>query len=240
MTNWKTHFANQKDFIPYAREAGYEGIIMTSWSTSGVYGFTWDIGFEVVDMVQLRNTYPMTGFQILIASYAEALKSKYKIDPKEFVINYSEKQFGLEEVDGEIMWNYFSRPLELIQNGKPTISESIEQMQEEFNLIREQLKTIKPKRNEKEFAHFDLMADLRKHYLEFKLVESNYNSPEFSTDEVPELINKLEQILMDAEELNKRFSSLNEGFLYDSEIKEQNEIRVQPVRVLYNRLIKLR
>jgi hypothetical protein len=240
VTDWKNHFANQKDFIPYAREAGYEGLIMTSWSTTGLYGFTWDVGYEVVDMVQIRNTYPMSGFRILIASYAEALRTKKQIDPKEFVIHYSQKRFGIGKEEGEILWDYLSRPVELIQNGKPTKSDSIEQMQDDYNLIRKRLKTINPKRNKKEFAHFNLMADLRIHYLKFKSVESKYNSPKFSIDQVPELVGELEEIFSEAKELNKRFSGLNKGFLYESEIEEQNEIRLQPVRVLYNRLVKLK
>lgn len=240
VTDWKTHFNNQKDFIPYARNADYKGSIMTSWSTTGQYGFTWDVGYEVVDMVQIRNTYPMTGFRILIASYANALESKDPIDPKEFVIQYSRKRFGLGKQDGEMLWDYLSRPVELIQNGKPTKSESIEQMQDEFGQIRELLIKINPHRNKDEFAHFKLMADLRMHYLDFKLVQSKYNSPKFSVDKVPELVEELEQIFAEAKVLDKRFSDLNTGFLYDSEIEEQNEVRIQPVRVLYDRLVKLK
>jgi hypothetical protein len=54
------------------------------------------------------------------------------------------------------------------------------------------------------------------------------------------LVGELEEIFSEAKELNKRFSGLNKGFLYESEIEEQNEIRLQPVRVLYNRLVKLK
>ena len=240
VTDWKTHFNNQKDFIPYARKADYKGSIMTSWSTTGLYGFTWDVGYEVVDMVQIRNTYPMTGFRILIASYANALESKDPIDPMEFVINYSRKRFGLGKQDSEILWDYLSQPVELIQNGKPTKSESIEQMQEEFGQVRDILVKINPNRNKDEFAHFILMADLRMHYLDFKLVQSKYNSSEFSVDKIPELVEELEQVFAEAKVLDKRFSDLNKGFLYDSEIEEQNEVRIQPVRVLYDRLVKLK
>ncbi|MES2308011.1 MAG: family 20 glycosylhydrolase, partial [Verrucomicrobiota bacterium] len=38
-TDWNTHFQNIHDYIPYARKARYEGIVMTSWSTSGIYGY---------------------------------------------------------------------------------------------------------------------------------------------------------------------------------------------------------
>ena len=96
-TNWPVHFKNQKEFIPYARKSNYEGIVMTSWSTSGVYGFTWDVGYDVIDMEQIRNTYPLSGFRILIASFAEALNSPQAIEPKDFVQKYAKERFGLDE-----------------------------------------------------------------------------------------------------------------------------------------------
>ncbi|PRX51637.1 family 20 glycosylhydrolase [Salegentibacter salegens] len=240
VTDWKTHFNNQKKFIPYARQAGYEGIVMTSWSTTGLYGFTWDVGYEVIDMTQIRNTYPMSGFRILIASYVESLNSKDSINPEDFVLQYSRERFGLEKEDGRILWDYFSKPVELIQNGKPEKSKSIEQMQFDYGQLNEKLNRINPKRNITEFNHLKLMADLRMHYLKFKAIEARYNSPEFSIDQTPELAEELENIFDEAKVLNRRFTALNKGFLYDSEIKEQNDIRIQPVQVLYDRLVKLK
>ena len=66
------------------------------------------------------------------------------------------------------------------------------------------------------------------------------NSPAFSTEQTPQLLEDLEAVLEEAEELNERFLDLNEGFLYEAEIEEQNEIRMEPVKVLYNRLAKLK
>ena len=130
--------------------------------------------------------------------------------------------------------------MELIQNGKPVKSESIEQMQEEYSVIRDELVQVIPRKNKKEFAHFKLMADLRMHYLDFKIIESRYNSPDFSTEQAPKLLEELVDVLQDAKGLDKRFSELNKSFLYEAEIEEQNEIRIQPVKVLYNRLAKLK
>ena len=39
LTQWMKHFDNLTTFLPFARSHGYEGIIETSWSTSGTYGF---------------------------------------------------------------------------------------------------------------------------------------------------------------------------------------------------------
>ena len=240
MTTWPTHFKNQKDFIPYARQAGYDGMIMTSWSTSGVYGFTWDVGYDVIDMEQIRNTYPMTGFRILIAAFAESLKQQEPLNPKAFVLKYAEDRFGLKIDEGEKLWEFLSVRPELIQNGKPTRSESILDVRESYTEVRDGLCEIKPEKNTEEFAHFKLMADLRIHYLKFKEVEAEYNSDDFEVEDSPKLLAKLNEISAEAEELNDRFARLHQDFLYDAEIRDQNAIRIQPVDVLYNRLSKLK
>ena len=239
-TDWYKHFKNQEDFIPYARDAGYKAMIMTSWSTSGLYGFTWDTGYDVVDMVQVRNVYPMSGFQILIASYGKALKSKTPIDPKQFVMEYGKNQFGLDKNETAKLLDFLFFKPKLLKNGEPPSVDNIRQMKEKYAKLRDPLFKLKPKKNKKEFAHFKLMADLRMHYLDFKEVQSRYNSVNFSISQTPELLNELKKILKDAKKLGERFSKLNKGFLYEAELKEQNELRVQPIQVLYNRLAKLK
>ena len=77
-------------------------------------------------------------------------------------------------------------------------------------------------------------------YLSFKAIEAEYNSENFRISQTPVLLNKLDQILENAKSLDKRFIELNNGFLYDSELNEQNEIRVQAVHILHDRLSKLK
>lgn len=240
VTDWSTHFKNQVEFIPYAREAGYEGMILTSWSTTGVYGFTWDVGYDVIDMVQIRNTYPLSGFRILMASYAKAIDMKEPINPQDFVVEYASKRFGFDKKDALKLWDFLSAEPELISNGKPTKSESIAEIKDKYNIVRNELLKLEAKHNKAELEQFKLMADLRIHYLNFKEIESNYNSPNFTSSQAPILLKELDAILLNAKELNKRFITLNKGFLYDSELKEQNELRVQAVHVLYDRLLKLK
>ncbi|MCM4156016.1 N-acetyl-beta-hexosaminidase [Gramella sp. AN32] len=240
VTDWKTHFKNQRDFIPYSRNAGYEGMVMTSWSTSGVYGFTWDVGYSVVDMVQLRNTYPLTGFRILIASYAEALKTKDTINTEKFIENYSKTRFGLSIKDTERFVAFLNSSPELIVNGKPKESESIGEMIKYFGNIRDELIKVDVKDNVEEFAHFKLMADLRMHYLNFKQVEATYNSVDYTSDQAPKLLKQLDGLIAEAKDLNTRFYKLNAGFLYDAELNDQNALRLQQVEVLHDRLSKLK
>jgi len=240
VTDWKTHFKNQRDFIPYSRNAGYEGMVMTSWSTSGVYGFTWDVDYSVVDMVQLRNTYPLSGFRILIASYAEALKTKDTLDTDRFIKNYAKTRFGLSTDDTRRFVTFLNSKPELIVNGKPKESESIAAMIEYFDPIRDELLKVEVKNHQDEFAHFKLMADLRMHYLNFKQIEAAYNSKGYTSDQAQQLLKQLDVLLAEAKDLNERFYSLNKGFLYDAELKDQNALRLQQVEVLYDRLSKLK
>lgn len=236
VTCWEKHFNNQRDFIPYAREAGYTGIIMTSWSTSGVYGFTWDVNYEVMDMEHIRNTYPLSGFRILIASYAQALNQPEPIDPHKFVVQYAADRFGLTGAEGELLWETLTISPELIVNGKPASSPSISAMRDTVATAVAKMKTLKASKNTNEFEHLRLMLDLRDHYLAFKEVESRFNSPDFSIDDRESIVAELDPLIRDSRKLDKRFSRLNRGFLYDTEIAEQNMIRNRKLMLLHERL----
>ncbi len=236
VTCWEKHFNNQRDFIPYARNSGYTGIVMTSWSTSGLYGFTWDVGYEVIEMEQIRNTYPLSGFRILMASYAEALNSVTPVDPRAFVIRYAQERFGLSAEQGKDLWVVLTVDPELIVNGKPAVSPSISAMRDTVEAAVAIMSKIKPSKNATEFEHLRLMLDLREQYLAFKEVESVYNSDGFSLDEKDKIIHELERLLAQAKKLDKRFTRLNRDFLYDSEIAEQNTIRNRKLVLLYRRL----
>lgn len=236
VTDWKKHFENQRDFIPYARSAKYQGMVMTSWSTSGLYGFTWGVGNQVIDMEQIRNTYPQSGFRILIASYARALSQQDPINPASFVIEYAQKRFGLTKEGGSLLWKALTISPELIVEGKPAGNQSIQEMRNENNVARQILYQLKPERNQKEFDHFRLMADLRDYYLAYKEIEAAYNSPAFNDKISLQLINELNDLKKRAVKLDERFYRLNKGFLFDGEIREQNNIRNKPVDLLYLRL----
>lgn len=237
VTEWEKHFNNQRDFIPYSRKAGYEGVVMTSWSTSGVYGFTWDSGNELIDMEQIRNNYPMSGFRILIAAYAQALKQQAPIDPEKFVVSYAKGRFGLLESDGEKLWKALTVAPELLIYGKPKNSNSISEIRKSNDVARKVLNELKPSDNKKEFEHFRLMADLRDFYLAFEEVNAQYNSESFNQNKAKELIPELEKLKEESKILNQRFTELNKGFLYDSEIRDQNRIRNEQLNVVYQRII---
>lgn len=239
LTDWEKHFNNQRDFIPYARKAAYEGLIMTSWSTSGLYGFTWDDGYDLVDMEQIRNVYPLSGFRILVAAYAQALKQSEPIVPEAFVSEYAQERFGLSVEESKKLWEALTLDPEMIRNSKPAKSKTIAEMISKTEYARSILYALKPKKNIDEFEHFRLMVDLRKHYLKFKALEAVYNSDNFSRKEAGKLIPKLEELIAESEMLDKRFSTSHQGFLYDKELADQNMIRKKPLTMLYDRLLQV-
>jgi hypothetical protein len=236
VTCWEKHFNNQRDFIPYSREAGYTGIVMTSWSTSGLYGFTWDVNYEVTDMEQVRNTWPLSGFRILLASYAEALNSLDPLDPHAFVVRYAQERFGLTVPEGEQVWEILTISPELIVNGKPATSPSIAAMRETVEDAVAKMKSMKPMSNRDEFEHFRLMLDIRLHYLKFKEAEERFNSPGFSIDDRESVVADLEALIAETKDLDRRFAKLNRGFLYETEIAQQNMIRNRKLFLLHRRL----
>ncbi len=236
VTCWEKHFDNQRDFIPYARKAGYTGVVMTSWSTSGLYGFLWDVNYEVMEMEQIRNTYPLSGFRILLASYAAALNQIEPIDPHKFVVQYASDRFGLTEAQGELLWETLTIPPELIVNGKPATSPSISNMRDTVAAAVAKMNSLKPLKNKDEFEHLRLMLDIREHYLAFKEAEARFNSPGFSIDDRVSIVSDLEKLIRESKSLDRRFSRLNKGFLYGTEIAEQNLIRNRKLILLHERL----
>lgn len=241
VTDWMTHFNNQRDFIPYARKSGYKAMFMTSWSTSGLYSFTWDVGSDVQDMEPIRNNYPLSGFRILIACYAKALKQTAPIDARAFVIDYAQTRFGLSAMDGEKLWKTFNLVPELIVNGKPAKSKDIATMIGQNLEVIKILGDLKPNKHLKEFSHFRLMADLRAYYLAYKQILATYNAEDFTIAKAKNLglLHQVQVLLDQSKELDKRFAALNKGYLKAAEITKQNAVRNRPVIQLFLRLNNL-
>lgn len=232
LTDWIKHFNNQKSFIPYGRKAGYEGMIMTSWSNSGLYSFLFDNGWEIQDMEQIRNVYPLNGFRILLAAYGKAVNQSEAIDPENFVIDYAQSRFGLNKEQGGILWKVLSAKQEVVQKGKSATGVAVNDMLEEVTTLNNLLKSLRPKKNKKEFEHFKLMFDIRENYLNFKAIENIYQSSTFNRSQVNDLYKKMNQVLKEETKLDKRFNSLQKGFLHDEEIKHQNTIRKRKMIVV--------
>lgn len=232
LTSWITHFNNQRDFIPYSRQAGYEGIIMTSWSTSGLYSFLYDQSWEIQDMEQVRNVYPLNGFDILLEAYARSLSQTNPLDPEAFVLEYAEERMGLSAEQAKILWSVFCTPQAMVRREEIKNPTRIESMYQQAVEAKNKLYGLQPKRNKIELEHWKLMADIRVNYLAFKKIEAIYQSDDYRPAMSTSLLKSLNDLLKTEKQLDKRFASLQKGFLSEREIKHQNEIRKRKLLVI--------
>src|SRR3984957_10394349 len=117
LTRWQHHLDNIASFIPQCRKLGYKGIVMTSWSTSGVYDALFNADDEVVDLYAVRHVYPLSGFRLLVAAYTQALREP-GFDAGTFVARYCHDRYALDEAGaGNLRHALFNAPYKVI-NGK--------------------------------------------------------------------------------------------------------------------------
>ncbi len=238
LTQWEKHFKNIHDFIPLARKFGYKGIVMTSWSTSGLYGSTWESPKDLVELYPIRRVYPLSGFNMLIEAYFSALRTREPLNIRQFVHQYGEQQYGFEEREVDKFWNALrSNPYEINQGVGSVQSVSIAQMKDSADWVLRELKSLSPKKNKREFAHYVLMAQIRQRYLRYMDVEMALNRPDFDASSLPRLKMELKGLL--DERLDKVFKDLNSDFLYTEEIHQENELRNSKIRLLQARLNRL-
>ncbi len=243
-TTWEKHFDNQEVFIPYCRKQGYNGIVMTSWSTSGIYSTIKELDYEVVDMVPLRYVYPMNGFNLLIYMYGRALSQAEPIDAEKVVVEYAQEKLGLSAAEGKMLYEILMIPQVRFPQAKPRADQhgnikSHDELIAEMDAAVVKLKTMKPKRNSCDIDHLSLMFEIRGNYIRFKKLESEINCPETQIADGKTLLIRMEEILKVEERLCKRFTSLQKGYLHPSEIEEINSRRMHKMHDIYNRLARL-
>lgn len=191
--DWMKHFRNLQTFIPFAREHNYQGIIETSWSTSGQYGYHYENGFEVQSIQPIRQVYPMIGCQILIDAYCQALRQEEPLDIERFIQDYGKEKFGLNDTEAADFLLYFTE-------GKPL--------------------TVKPRKNQKEFAHFNLLADLNRTQTRYRRALARVESPKFRAEQREALAPEFRDIHRESLRLNQRLRKALKGYLKDGCIEE--------------------
>lgn len=232
LTQWMKHFNNLADFLPFARTYGYEGIIETSWSTSGTYGFHYDTGWEVLSMQPIRQVYPMSGFQILIDAYCEAINSNKPLDIKEYIQTYAQQHYALSQKEASIFLDYFQLPQEIVYYSKNSQGENIDSIIDKHKKLKNNFIKITPTKNSHEFEHYHLMLDIRLNYLEFKKIEFTYESPEYNISQASKLSTQLKEVIVESERLNRRFCQLNKDYLKSGQTKEINTLRNEKMKAL--------
>ena len=252
VTSWRKHMKNQAVYVSYARESGFEGMVLTSWSTSGQYGYEW-FWPEVVEIFPLRQVYPHAypndAFRMNTLGFIEAVQQEKTFKPKDFAHQYAQQRFGLTAGESEKLWNILtdeslnnkviigSSPLSGIKglpDNKRVVSATLEKVRE----LQAALTKIMPKKNQKEFAHYHLQIDFREYYLSFRQIQYLVQSTAFSEKNNLKAIKQLEQLLARSVELNKRFKKLFTGKLYDTEIERLNQYRNKKAILLHQRLTR--
>lgn len=214
LVTWNKHLDNLSDFIPYARANGYQGIINTSWSTSGQYGFIYDASWEVSDMQPIRQVYPLSGFDMLQKAFVEAVSSQDKFDQQAFITAYARDHFGFDKEGQEVLLSYFTHPQKAVNAMKYSL-DKISKEYDDCMDLRLRLGALKPSQNNKDFRHLELMLDIRLNYLSFKILEMRYESDTFTDADRNDLAKQLKPLLKDAEGLRKRFVAMNREYLKD-------------------------
>jgi hexosaminidase len=238
LTDWEKHFNNIRDFLPVANQLGYKGMVMTSWSTSGIYNEVFESGTDVAEVYAIRHVYPLSGFNILVNAFTEAVKAKQPLDITGFVTRYAATHFGFDKLQAQIFWKALkTTPYEVKQGEVNSPSPmTVKQLLDSNNLAVKTLYALKPVKNQEEYEHFKLMADIRNYYLKYQVIEKQVNQPEYGEAQKAAILSNLQALMADSKGLDDRFEDLNNGFLNPSEIESENQIRNIKVYSLYNRL----
>ncbi|MDB5150787.1 MAG: beta-N-acetylhexosaminidase, partial [Mucilaginibacter sp.] len=240
LTDWQKHFNNIRDFIPLSRKLGYKGIVMTSWSTSGVYSSLFESEDELIDLYAIRHVYPLSGFNMLVDYYLKTLNGDGKLSNDQFIESYCSSHYGLDPRKSKLFTKaLFSAPFNVV-HGKVMASKEItvERLLDSATEDLRVLRSLQPVKGMQEFRHYLLMAGIRVYYLTYMKIEAEVNAADFSGNKIPLYILQLKKLLSNEQRLNDEFNALNKDFLYQSAIDEENLLRNQKIHVLYDRLAK--
>ena len=240
LTQWEKHFKNISNFIPAARKLGYKGMVMTSWSTSGIYSPVFESSSDIAGLYAIRHVYPLSGFNMLEEAYSESLKLDQPLNTDDFIIKYGKDHFGFTKEQSGAFWNALKTSPYEIQQGKviAPFEMTVQQLSDSNDVAVKTLYALKPIKNKQEYEHYKLMADIRGYYLRYQAIEKMVNDPTFNGSQKPVIIDKLKKLLAGSKSLDDRFIQLNKGFLNPSEIQEENLLRNIKVIHLYDRLAR--
>ena len=176
LTQWEKHFNNIRDFVPMARKLGYKGIVITSWSTSGLYSPVFETTKDIVDLYAIRRVYPISGFNMLIAAFLESLKNTEPLAVVHFVENYCKITYGFNKQQADSFWKALTQaPYEINQGKLLKAGVTVEQLLDSAKNTLDVLNELKPLNNKTEFEHYRLMAAIRVQYLKYEQIEIKAN-----------------------------------------------------------------
>lgn len=241
ITTWEKHFINIHDFVPTARKLGYKGMVMTSWSTSGVYSTLYESAADIIDLYAIRRVYPLTGFNILLAAYLKALSSPEPLDVTAFAKEYTKTTYGFDDRQAALFWAALKAAPYQVSKGKVSgAGISISQLTDSARWVVKTFNGLKPLKNKREYEHYKLIAGTRLQYLIYQEIEDKINKSDFTVVGVPGIIKQLKDVIAATELLNKQYIELNKDSFYTSELEQDNQLRIIKMKLLYDRLTRNR
>lgn len=211
LTQWDVHFDNLRDYVPFCREKGFSGMIQTSWSTSGRYGYLMD-DKQAIDMQPIRQVWPMGAFGVLLDAFACAVAQDDPLDREAFVKDWALEHFGLEGAEAQPLLRMFSTP-QLPVDGKNFSSARIEGELASAEGTYRALSALRPRKGKAEYAQYLLMLEVRLNYLGYEKALHEVESG-MPYDAVS-LKRSLKGLLKDGESLRRRFERAQDGYLKD-------------------------
>ncbi|MCX6213010.1 beta-N-acetylhexosaminidase [Spirosoma sp.] len=240
VTQWEKHFKNIRDFIPMTKQLGYKGLVMTSWSTSGLYSPVFESGSDIVDLYAIRHVYPLSGFNMLLAAYGESIKTAQPLNVQQFVQTYTSNTYGFSKDQATKFWQaLIVAPYEVKQGQVASLKPmTIQTLLDSTQLAAKILYALAPSKNKEEFDQYRLMTDIRLEYLTYQLIESEVNDERFTTAQIPAILTRLKTLMADSEKISSRFTTLNKAYYHPAELNQETYWRTIKPRLLYERLAK--
>jgi hexosaminidase len=238
LTEWEKHLDNIRDFVPQARQMGYQGIVLTSWSTSGTYSYVYESENDLSSLDAIRRVYPITGFHLLIAAYMESLRTTGPLDVNRFINQYGKSRLGFDSTESRIFWQALkTAPYEVKEGSvESPMPITLQALADSGAAAAQALRMLHPVQNEKEFEHYRLMADIRAQHLRFLEIVQEANTQDFNRDSIPGVLHRLQTLIAENTGLSQRFIDLNRDDFYLPELEEENRLRSVTLVDFYNRL----
>lgn len=227
---WVTHLENLRQYIPVAREMNFRGIVMTSWSTSGIYGYEWEMTGRPLALFPVRRATPHAGLPILMEAFAAAWKQEGPLDGPEFVASYARARFGFDQADGQ----NFRDALWLSDRSEGW--ETRPDAQGDLRKAAALLERLRPLRNRKEFARYRLLVKFGEYQSRVLQLDTTVQSRGFSREDRDTLRRQAEALVEEGEILEREFDNLYEGELHPGELAEESRYRMKRIRNLAARL----
>lgn len=221
---WVTHLENLRDYVPVARAAGFRGLVMTSWSTSGIYGYEWENSGRPLELFPVRRVTPHAGLRILMEAFMEAALVEAALDGGEFLSRYAQERFGMNEADAttfrEALW---------LSDRSGERADRRERGAGDGRKARAFMERLKPERNEREFERYRMMVDLTDYDERVLSLEAQLQSESYTLQSKGDFGQRATALLEEGQVLGERFEKLYEGELYPDELREETEYRLKRI-----------